>query len=131
MFAKLTFSEVIHLFKIPKSHIESIDQLKEVLIMTFTEQVGKIKRLNEIGYGCFNIVLKPPIEEKMCLRHISGKMDYLSSFGNRGSPEQFLYLFKELCDYLDNRNINYRLKYKWTSQNSIRFNLECLYLFLK
>lgn len=94
--------------------------------MTFSEQVNEVKNLSSVTYGCFVAKFTPPLENEMKIRHIFGKMDQIVAYGNYGTPIQFLYVFKEFCDYLNGRQIPYCLRFTWVRKNNLWFNIKCL-----
>ena len=94
--------------------------------MSFSEHAQDTQSLHSVTYGCFVAVLTPALEDEMKIRYVFGKLDYLTGLRNRGKPIQFLYIFKEFCDYLNCRKIPYRLSFRWTLNNHLLFNLKCL-----
>jgi len=98
--------------------------------MTFSKQLEDIEGLHGIGYGNFNIKLETALEDHIKIRHVIGKIDEMAGLGNYGEPWQFIYIFKEICDYLSVRNIGYDISFKWTKENSLIFNLKCLLLMI-
>lgn len=98
--------------------------------MSFSEQINDVKSIQCCNYGCFKIKFISNVDNSMHLRHIFNKIDVISEYGNYGTPKQFLYVFKEMCDYFNIREIKYKLGFKWTKENNVWFNIKCFFYFI-